>query len=139
MSNSDNSTKDLILLRGLPGSGKTTLAGILSDKLHPVFSIDQYFMKEDGTYEFRFNENHLAYKACEENTRRAMQSGTPKIFVENTFTIDWEIEPYFKLAAEYNYRLHIVTVENYHGGKNSHEVTDEQLQKMAAKYSVRLI
>ncbi len=130
---------ELILLRGLPGSGKSTLAKLLSDGRHPVYSIDQYFMKEDGTYDFRFNENHLAYKACEENTRKAMSKQLPKIFVDLTFTIDWEMETYFRLAAEYNYRIHVVTVENYHGGKNTHSISDEQLQKMAAKYSVRLI
>jgi hypothetical protein len=35
--------------------------------------------------------------------------------------------------------VHVVTVENYHGGKNTHSVTDEQLEKMAAKYAVKLI
>jgi hypothetical protein len=58
--------------------------------------------------------------------------------VHNTFTTEWELEPYFKLASSYNYLLFVVTVENYHEQKNVHEVSDEQLQKMAEKYKVKL-
>lgn len=131
----------LILLRGLPGSGKTTLAKILSENnTYPVFSVDDYFTNEKtGEYIFNFQDNHLAYKQCEELTKDAMQQQLSKIFVHNTFTIDWELEAYFKLAAKFNYSLFVVTVENYHHNKNTHEVSDEQLQKMAEKYKVKLL
>lgn len=130
----------LILLRGLPGSGKSTLADLLSENgKYPVFSVDDYFMNtETGEYHFRFNENHLAYAQCEKNVRKAMEKRTEKIFLANTFTIDWELQTYFKLAKELDYTLHVVTVENYHQSKNVHDITDEQLRKMAEKYKVRL-
>ena len=130
----------LILLRGLPGSGKTTLAKLLSENnTYPIFSVDDYFTDEQsGEYIFNFQNNHLAYKQCEALTHDAMQQAISKILVHNTFTMDWEMEPYFKLAAKFNYHLFIVTVENYHGHQNVHEVSDEQLQKMAEKYKVKL-
>lgn len=133
------SQKSLILLRGLPGSGKTTLANLLSEsKKYPVFSVDDYFTDPKGNYHFKFEENHLAYKRCEENTRKSMIANTEKIFIHNTFTIDWELETYFKLAEEFNYQIHVLTVENYHGTKNVHDVSEEQIKKMAEKYKVRL-
>lgn len=130
----------LILLRGLPGSGKTTLAKLLSENnTYPVFSVDDYFTNEvTGEYIFNFQNNHLAYKQCEALTKDAMQQAIPKIFVHNTFTMDWELEPYFKMSSQFNYNLFVVTVENYHEHKNVHEVSDEQLQKMAEKYKVKL-
>jgi len=129
----------LFLLRGLPGSGKTTLAKELSENgKYPVFSVDDFFTNEKGEYHFEFDKNHLAYKQCEENTRKAMEQGQSKIFLDNTFTIEWEMEPYFKLASQFNYRVHVLTVENRHSGKNVHVVDDEQLQKMAQKYKVVL-
>ena len=131
----------LIVLRGLPGSGKSTLAMVLSeDGKHPIFSVDDYFTNsETGEYIFDFKNNHLAYKLCEENTKLSMVNKLSKIIIHNTFTMDWELEPYFKLASEYNYAMFVVTVENYHQSGNAHEVSDEQLQKMAEKYKVKLI
>ncbi len=134
-------SNSLILLRGLPGSGKSTLATLLSEnKMYPIFSVDDFFTDEiTGEYVFNFNNNHLAYKQCEQLSRDAMKQSIPKIFVHNTFTMDWELEPYFKLAAEFKYALFVVTVENYHGKQNTHGVSDEQLQKMAEKYKVKLL
>lgn len=132
--------KDLVLLRGLPGSGKSTLANVLAEDRFPVFSVDDFFTnKNNNEYKFEFDKNHLAYKQCEENTLKALQNGVAKIFVDNTFTLDWEIEPYFKMAALFNYRVHVVTVEKHHTGKNIHEVSDEQIKKMADKYKVKLL
>lgn len=133
-------TKSLILLRGLPGSGKTSLAHLLAEGRHPVFSVDDYFTDPaTGAYHFEFSKNHLAYKNCEENTLEAMARGAEKIFVHNTFTLEWEMEPYFKMASELNYRVFVATIENRHGGHNDHGVNGEQLKKMAEKYKVILL
>ena len=129
----------LVILRGLPGAGKTSLAKVLGGSTAPVYSIDDYFTDPvTGKYEFRYAENHLAYKQCAENTGSAMRADTPLILLDNAFTIEWEMEPYFKLAAQYNYRVYVVTVEKRHNGRNIHAVSDEQLRKMAEKYKVVL-
>ena len=133
------SKTNLVLVRGLPGSGKTTLAKLLSGKgKYPVFSIDDYFTDADGNYSFDYAKNYLAYKACEENTEKAIAAGNEIVFVDHTFTIDWELEPYFKLANKYDCLLHVLTVENYHGNENVHEVSKEQIIKMAEKFKVKL-
>ena len=133
--------KSIILLRGLPGSGKSTLAEVLSEHgKYPTTSIDSYFTNpETGEYKFEFQNNHLAYKQCEEQTSSFAKQGAEKIIVDNTFTIAWEMEPYFKIAKENNYTLFVVTVEKHHDSKNIHEVSEEQLQKMAEKYKVKLL
>lgn len=130
----------LFLLRGLPGAGKSTIANLLSESgKYPLFSIDDFFTdKVTGVYQFQFEQNHLAYKQCEGNVEQAMKSDSAKIFVHNTFTIDWEIEAYFKLAGKYAYQVHVLTVENYHNNKNVHVIPQEQIQKMAEKYKVKL-
>lgn len=130
----------LIILRGLPGSGKSTLADLLSENKWPVFSIDDYFTDPNTQiYQFEFSKNHLAYKSCQDNTEHAMREGMEKIFIHNTFTLEWEMEPYFKLAAQYGYTLHVLTVENRHHSENKHHISKEQVQKMAEKYKVILL
>lgn len=131
--------KELILLRGLPGAGKSTLARIFAGENDPVLSIDDYFTDSKGNYHFESDKNHLAYKQCEQMCTDEMKKGTSNIFVHNCFTLDWEMEPYLKMAAKYDYRVHVVTVENYHNSLNIHEISNEQLKKMAEKYKVRLL
>lgn len=133
--------RSLILLRGLPGSGKSTLAQVLSENgKYPVLAVDSYFTHAlTGEYNFDHKRNHLAYTQCEVQTREKMELGCPKILADNTFTLEWEMEPYFKLAAEYNYRVFVITVENRHGSSNIHNISREQLEKMADKYKVKLM
>lgn len=138
----DSSFKNtLIILRGLPGSGKSTLASILSEGAkYPVHSVDDYFTNsETGEYKFDFQKNHLAYKNCEEQTEISLKNSIEKVFLDNCFTLQWEMEPYFKLVAKYNYKLFIVTVENRHKGTNIHRVSNDQLKKMAEKYRIQLL
>jgi predicted kinase len=132
--------KSLILLRGLPGSGKSTLAKELSENgRYPVYSVDDYFTdRQTGAYHFEFEKNHLAYKQCEENTKKAMEQNTAKIFLDNTFTLEWEMEPYFKMASQFDYNIFVVTVENRHDNENVHGISMEQIEKMASKYKVKL-
>lgn len=131
----------LLMLRGLPGSGKSTLATLLSEQgRYPVTSIDGFFTNPyTGEYRFDHLQNHLAYRQCEAQTEAWMQKQAPKVFVDNTFTMEWEMAPYFKLAQKHGYRVFVITVENRHGGQNVHGVSREQLEKMAEKYKVQLM
>ena len=132
--------KSIILIRGLPGSGKSTLARELSEKgKYQVYSVDDYFTDENGNYNFDHLKNHVAYEECKKNVLSEIQKKAEKIFVDNTFTLDWEMEPYFKLAKENNYKIFVLTMENYHSGENIHEISKDQINKMAEKYKIKLL
>ena len=131
--------KSLVLLRHIPGAGSSTAATLLSeDNYYPVFSADDFFTAEDGTYNFDANKLHAAHSQCMSNTEYALKFGAKKVFVTNTFTTEKEIKPYQELAQKYNYRFISLIVENRHGNESIHNVPEESLVKMVNRFTVKL-
>jgi len=125
--------KELFLLRGLPGSGKSTLAKSLGGMR---IEADQYFMYE-GKYEFDASKLKEAHAWCQ-NAVSVWMKSQDKIIVSNTFTQEWEMQPYFDLAEKYGYRVYSLIVENRHGGVNSHGVPEEKLVQMKQRFEIKL-
>jgi predicted kinase len=130
--------KTLILLRGLPGSGKTTLAKSLVTKDYCHKESDMYFVDEFGNYKFEPSKIKDAHKWCKEETEFLMKYEHSPIVVSNTFTQEWEMEDYYKLAEKYGYRVYSLIVENRHGGVNEHGVPDDKLQQMKDRFQISL-
>ena len=133
---------ELILLRGLPGSGKTTLAKIIlqlrSTDEPEVLSADDFFEDKEGDYNFDPTKLKEAHNYCQFRCSERMRQQKAKIVVANTFTQEWEMDEYFKMAERYNYRVHTVVVENRHGNENIHGVPEDKLQQMKNRFQVKL-
>lgn len=133
---------DLILLRGLPGSGKSTLGQIILHNLaiddSHVLSADDFFIDENGNYNFDASKIKLAHNSCQEKCAERMRYEISKIVVANTFTQEWEMEKYYEMAERYNYRVHSVIVENRHGNENIHGVPQDKLQQMKDRFQIKL-
>lgn len=127
--------KVLFIVRGKPGSGKSTFAKQLTSN---VFEADHYFYDNDGNYNFIPSEIKEAHKECQNNVRFAMMSSIPKIAVSNTFTQEWEMEPYFELAKQYGYVVFSVIVETRHSGKNVHNVPEDKIKMMKDRFQINL-
>jgi len=126
--------KELFLLRGLPGSGKSTLARSIGG-MH--MEADKYFMY-NGKYEFEASKLKNAHAWCQNAVRVGMETQGRKIVVSNTFTQEWEMQPYYDLAKEHGYRVYCLVVENRHGGVNEHGVPQESLDKMKKRFEISL-
>lgn len=125
--------KTLILLRGLPGSGKSTFAKTLGG-IH--IETDHYFMK-DGEYKFDASKLKQAHEHCRTSTEGWMMEGY-NIVVSNTFTQEWEMDAYYELAKKYGYRVYSIIVENRHNGVNEHGVPADKLEQMKNRFEIKL-
>jgi predicted kinase len=133
---------ELILLRGLPGSGKSTLAKTIlqlrSTDEPEVLSADDFFEDKEGDYNFDPTKLKEAHNYCQFRCSERMRQQKAKIVVANTFTQEWEMDEYFKMAERYNYRVHTVIVENRHGNENVHGVPEDKLQQMKNRFQIKL-
>jgi len=126
--------KELFLLRGLPGSGKSTLAKSIGGS---HMEADKYFM-DMGEYKFDPSKLKEAHAWCQNAVKMYMSSSIEKITVSNTFTQEWEMQPYFDLAEKYGYRVYSLICENRHSGVNQHGVPEEKLVQMKNRFEISL-
>ena len=118
---------NLILIRGLPGSCKSTLA-----KTFDCFHIeaDMFFVR-NGEYKwFHTGKNH---EWCLEMVENCIVIGMD-IVISNTFTQIWEMQKYLGLAEEYNYNIRVISCQNEF--KNKHSVPEETLKKMKGRWEL---
>lgn len=131
--------KTLYLVRGVPGSGKSTFAKSLGGT---HFETDSYFMV-DGEYKFDFTKLKEAHKWCQDSVNTSMilnhTTGSHEVIVvSNTFTQEWEMKPYFEMAESWGYRVFSIIVENRHGGVNEHGVPEDKIEVMKNRFEIKL-
>lgn len=129
----------LVILRGLPGSGKSTLGRKLKYS-GEVFSTDDFFVS-NGQYLFdpyRLSEAHEWNKI---RTKKALEKGITPIIIDNTNVEAWEIKPYVIMGKKYGYEIIILEPDtpwkfnvNQLAQKNKHGVPKFKLAKMKEKY-----
>ena len=134
--------RKLILLRGLPGSGKSTFAKSIA-KPWQIFEADQFFIN-NGVYNFDITKIKDAHNSCKRRVHKALHPGMLRsllyntVVVSNTFTQDWEMKFYEIIGKKYGYRVHHVILENRHGGVNEHNCPEETIKIMKNRFQIKL-
>lgn len=129
--------KVLIILRGLPGAGKTTAAKVLAEDKYNIFSNDDYFYV-NGKYIYNKEHLRLSQIECYNNIKNDMINNAKKIFVHNTFIKTKSIKQYYKLAEEYGYDVITLIVENRKNNKDVHSVIESDLEAMKKNFNIKL-
>jgi len=133
----------LFLVRGLPGSGKSTFATHIWNE-YAVCEADKFFYDKEGNYNFDPSKIKDAHAWCKNEVETRMidhqnnEQFYPEIAVSNTFTQEWEMKDYFDLADKYGYKVVSLIIENRHGGKNVHGVPEDKLEIMKNRFEIKL-
>ena len=121
----------LIIVRGAMGSGKSTFANKLTNKLirfgyKPTdichFEADQFFMDEYGNYNFVPTKLWLAHKQCLEKTKKCLLRDKI-VIVANTFATKKEMKPYMDFAEENDIPVEVYRCTGEY--QNVHGVPDD--------------
>lgn len=119
--------QELVIIRGLPGSGKTTYA----KKYYPYhvhLEADMFF---GDPYCFDSTKIKQAHQWCQEKTLEAVEN-KHNVVVSNTFIKKWEMSFYENLAKERGMKLTVKTMKgNY---KNTHGVPESVIERMRTTF-----
>lgn len=118
----NNPKLKLVIMRGWPGSGKSTRAKEIAEALGNntiILSTDDYFIDPlNGEYIFVRDLIGKAHQWNRDRARQAIKQGK-NVVIDNTNIKKWEYADYLKAAAEKDYETYQCvcsgTFENVHG------------------------
>ena len=117
----------LLIVRGLPGAGKSEFARdwinhrvVARDAGTPtVCEADDYFETSEG-YQFDASQLTAAHQNCIDSVRDALVDEAQFIAVANTFSRRWEFQPYIQMAEEMGVKYYVVSL--YDSGFNDRQL-----------------
>lgn len=116
---------ELVLVRGLPGSGKSTYVK-KNLKGYKHYEADMEHMV-DGKYKWKQENQGKAHNACFDKTKKSLMNGD-NVVVSNTFTTLKEVNRYTKMADSIGVKYRIVRTTGNFG--NIHGVPEETIERM---------
>jgi tRNA uridine 5-carbamoylmethylation protein Kti12 len=129
--------KILLIFKGIPGSGKSTVARKAAEQLaahfcltQPVAPVEQDDYFTDDDLEYKYNKLYIgkAIAYCQQKAERLLAVGK-YVVVANTFVKNAHIEFYRKLAKKYNAYFQVIHVKG--NRSNIHGVPQHVVERMA--------
>lgn len=141
--------KQIKICRGIPCSGKSTLAHKLCDDLYEYdnaahFEADEWHMNDGGKYNWSPDEVYASHKWCQlcvEQFIRYHESATA--VVSNTFITVKEFRAYIDIAKKYNANIEIIEPDTawkydvnecFERSKTTHKVPLATIQRMRDRW-----
>jgi predicted ABC-type ATPase len=118
----------MLLVRGLPGSGKSTFA-----KTFPMFfhiEADMWFCRH-GDYNWKAEEAFAAHRWCRHTVQVILNQGKD-VIVANTFTTLKEMNDYIEYAEVNGHGITVYTMKDDFG--SIHNVPEETMERMRARF-----
>lgn len=140
--------KKLVLMRGVPGSGKSYKAKEIvaqhGQSEDCIASADDFFMV-DGEYKFDPDRLGSAHWSCKNKVRELMEADAPLVVVDNTNTKRKEMKAYAHMAKEFGYEVEFAMPETSWAWnadecfkRNTHKVPMEVIRNMLKRFDKKL-
>lgn len=122
------------ILRGVPGSGKSTFAKNIDTDTAVICSADDFFVGEDGVYRFDASKISQAHKECFLKFVRAVNDGKKTIVIDNTNCTNIEVAPYVTYAEAMGHTATIIAITKTPpeecAARNVHGVPEATVMRM---------
>jgi len=120
----------LMILRGAPGAGKSTIAQNLvkSGLFHVYHEADHFFINSAGFYQFNPKKLPEAHAYCLSSAEDSLRQGK-NVIVSNTGILEKHVEPYRDLATKYHCLLQEIIIPTT-CFVSVHDVPQEKVERM---------
>lgn len=144
-----NGYKVMVIMRGLPGSGKSSQAKNIVDMCYTnpnygkfIFSADNFFIDRcTGRYHFNKSKLTNAHQWLQENIKQAVQHEVTPVIIDNTNIELREMETHLKIAVINGYWIEILESTSAWAWevsecakKNVHKVPYDVIMNMIGRY-----
>lgn len=127
--------KTVVIMRGLPGSGKSSVADLM--KPHRTISMDHFWTKDGEPYHFNYSKLAEAINWTHKQFVEALEAedGAELIVVDNVNYAKDHFQFFVDEAKKHGARVHFVHVERpLDELASSHGVPEEKVLQMAESW-----
>ena len=121
-------------MRGLPGSGKSTVARKIAGTEGVVHSADIFFDKNHADEDFTSAKMIEIHDKNFTEFSKSIDAGQGVVVVDHTNVCEWEIQKYSDYASQNNYIVSIVTLPHVAAeiaaSRTSHGLTQKKITGM---------
>ncbi|MDE1925129.1 MAG: ATP-binding protein [Patescibacteria group bacterium] len=121
------------IMRGVPGSGKSTVAKRIADSGGVIHSTDSYFYK-DGRYQFDLSLLGEYHQKNLQVFSESVCKGVPVVVCDNTNVKREHWEPYAQVARNAGYIVAVVSLPHPEPSaaaeRNTHQVPEHIIRRM---------
>lgn len=126
--NDQKEVKQLIIIRGAQGSGKTTTAAVWANwEDARWYEADQYWEDRNGNYDYDPDRIAKAHAWCFDMVEASVRKGVSRVIVSNTFRRAKDVDRYVDLGHKWGYDVKVYVIAGKH--ENTHGVPENVVAK----------